>query len=219
MDAEAPCTMFELLGQFSCSSVQVSRASDLSTDSHQTQRSASHRWLRRNISHNNQNRHVSGLGACDWLLSHVYLGAHRTQLVLVYNVLMFLSSLPPAGQHLHSGLWRRLPRNHSGSSLRFHLHRFWNHPERSAHIHPLQQVLRLLLQAQVQPVHSLPEETREGQVCQEDRKKAQPPLWRPPLTCTLISSATFQKKVTCFTAELCKYDLMEPPPHPSWASW
>lgn len=75
----------------------------------------------------------------------------------------------PAGQHLHCGLRRRLPGDHPRSSLRFHLHRVWNHPQRSAHIHPLQQVLRLLLQTQVQPIHSLDEEAREVQNRQQER--------------------------------------------------
>lgn len=78
----------------------------------------------------------------------------------------------PAGEHLHRGLWGRVPRDHTGSSVRLRLHRFWNHPQWPADLHPLQQVLRLLLQTQVQSVHRLPEETRDGEVCNEDSEKA-----------------------------------------------
>lgn len=100
----------------------------------------------------------------------------------------------PAGQHLHRGLRRRLPRDHPGSSLRLHLHRFRHHPQRSAHLHPLQQVLGLLLQTQVQPVHRLPEETREGQIRQSDVKQAQPLLWEQPSSHTLKSSVEEQQE-------------------------
>lgn len=121
---------------------------------------------------------------------------------------------PPAGQHLHCGLRRRLPRDHTGSSLRFHLHRFRNHPQRSANIHPLQQVLRLLLQAQVQSVHRLHEESREGQICQEDHKKGRPLLWKPPLSRTLISSVTFSEinnMLHCKTVQKKKNQMEQVP--------
>ena len=110
----------------------------------------------------------------------------------------------PAGQHLYCGLRRRLPRDHPGSSLCFHLHLFWHHPQRSAHIHPLQQVLRLLLETQVQSVHSLPEESREGEICQEDTEKGKPLLWKPPVSLTLISYVTFYKEMICLTVKVCK---------------
>lgn len=86
--------------------------------------------------------------------------------------------LSPPGQHLHCGLWRRLSRDHPGPCFCFHLHRLWDHPEWPAHIHPLQQVFRLLLQTQVQSVHSCPDKTREDPIRQEDHSKAQPLLWK-----------------------------------------
>ena len=91
---------------------------------------------------------------------------------------------PAAGQHLHRRLRRRLPGDSAGPDLRLRLHLLRDHPQRFAHLHPLQQVLRLLLQAQVQPVHGLAEETREGPLCQEDHQQARPLLRKPPLMFT-----------------------------------
>lgn len=54
----------------------------------------------------------------------------------------------PVGQHLHSGIWRHVSRNSPWPPVRFPLHRVWNNPERHAHLHSLQQILRLLQQAE-----------------------------------------------------------------------
>lgn len=106
-----------------------------------------------------------------------------------------------AGQHLHCGLRRRLSRDHARPYFCLHLHCFWNHPQWPAHIYPLQQVLRLLLQTQVQPVHRLPEEPREGEIWQEDGENPGTLLWKPPMSCTLIVSS-LQNKLICFTVKL-----------------
>ena len=57
------------------------------------------------------------------------------------------------GEHLHCGLWRHVPRDPPGQAFCLPLHCFWNHPQWNAHIHPLQQILWLLQQAQGLRVH------------------------------------------------------------------
>ena len=60
---------------------------------------------------------------------------------------------PLTGEHLHCGLWRHVPRDSPGPAFCLPLHRFRDHPQRDAHFHPLQQILRLLQQAQGLRVH------------------------------------------------------------------
>uniref|UniRef100_A0AAX7SK45 BTB domain-containing protein n=1 Tax=Astatotilapia calliptera TaxID=8154 RepID=A0AAX7SK45_ASTCA len=116
----------------------------------------------------------------------LYRGArHATHKLHQHSSCMVVGSC----QHLHCGLRRRLSRDHARPYFCLHLHCFWNHPQWPAHIYPLQQVLRLLLQTQVQPVHRLPEEPREGEIWQEDGENPGTLLWKPPMSCTLIVSS------------------------------
>lgn len=77
----------------------------------------------------------------------------------------------PPGEYFHSGLRRHVPRDQPGPHLRLRLHLLRRHPQRHAHLHPLQQVLRLLHQAQVPRVHCRHQSPREGAVCQEGGKE------------------------------------------------
>lgn len=85
--------------------------------------------------------------------------------------------LPP-GQHLYSGLWRYVSRNSPWAPVCFPLHCFWDNPEWHAHLHPLQQILRLLQQAEGLRVHSSQEGKREGGFHTESHEENIWVLWR-----------------------------------------
>lgn len=71
----------------------------------------------------------------------------ETRLMFTDN--MTIGLLPPSGEHLYCGLRRHVSRDHPGPAVRFRLHLLWDHSEWHAHLHPVQQVLRLLHQAEV----------------------------------------------------------------------
>lgn len=54
----------------------------------------------------------------------------------------------PPGEHLHRGLRRRGSHLLPGPLRGLRLHLLWDHPQRHAHLHSLQQVFRLLRQAE-----------------------------------------------------------------------
>lgn len=93
--------------------------------------------------------------SCDWS------GTDNTFTFSLWKGFKFHNSCNfcPPGEHLHRGLWRHVSRDHPRASLCFLLYFLWNHTERTAHLHPLQQVLRLLRQAQVPGVHLNQRET------------------------------------------------------------
>lgn len=68
----------------------------------------------------------------------------------------------PVGQHLYSRIWRHVSRNSPRPPVCFPLHCVWNNPEWHAHLHSLQQILRLLQQAEGLRVHGSQERKGEG---------------------------------------------------------
>lgn len=84
----------------------------------------------------------------------------------------------PVGQHLHSGIRRHVSRNSPWPPVCFPLHRVWNNPEWHAHLHSLQQILRLLQQAEGLRVHSSQERKGKGGVYTESHKEIVRMLWR-----------------------------------------
>ncbi|XP_037835289.1 uncharacterized protein kcnv2a isoform X3 [Kryptolebias marmoratus] len=75
------------------------------------------------------------------------------------------------GEHFHRGVRRHAARDQPGPHLRLRLHLLRCHPQRHAHLHPLQQVLRLLRQAQVPRVRHGEQGAREGALHQEGRQE------------------------------------------------
>ena len=85
------------------------------------------------------------------------------------------------GEHLHCGLWRHVPRDPPGQALRFPLHCFWNHSQWNAHIHPLQQILWLLQQAQGLWVHGHTEgEGGRGVLAKSQKEDSRVLGWKQP---------------------------------------
>lgn len=76
-----------------------------------------------------------------------------------------------AGEHLHCGLWRHVPRDPPGEAFCLPLHCFWDHSQWDAHFYPLQQVLRLLQQAQNLRVHCHTQGEGKGEVHAESQKE------------------------------------------------
>lgn len=95
----------------------------------------------------------------------------------------------PVGQHLYSGIRRHVSRNSPWPPICFPLHCVWNNPERHAHLHSLQQILRLLQQAEGLRVHGSQERKREGGLHTESHEETIWMLWRrcnPPSITALI---------------------------------
>lgn len=67
--------------------------------------------------------------------------------------------------------------------LCFWLHLVWHHPERHAHLCPLQQVFRLLRQTEVKRVHSSDQGTRKSALHQEGIQLLHPDQTQEKLNC------------------------------------
>lgn len=84
-----------------------------------------------------------------------------------HSILLSLST----GKHFHGGLWRHVPRDPPGQTFCLPLHRVRDYSQRDAHFHPLQQVLRLLQQAQSLRVHGHPPGAGKGELCAESHEE------------------------------------------------
>lgn len=123
------------------------------------------------------------------------------------------------GQHFYSGVRRHVSRNPPWPLVCFPLHCIWNHPEWHAHLHPLQQILRLLQQAEGLRVHCSQERKGEGGLHTESHEENIWMLWRryPPAFVTALihlmlwilggKRQSEEERIKNRSARLAKYKL------------